>query len=273
MIFLKSSYSERQIKAVLRKAIFKKGRINCPYCGRFRIRKIERRYYCPKCRKKFSLYSNTWLKNIKIPLKIFIIILECWLKGYSVKQSSQLSRLSFPTVRRYFRLFRRHIAKNLEFEPKESVQVDEAYFGAFKRQANYYHGFRKYKVVEKTGVAGISCPSTGQLKTKIIQGRPGRFIKGFIRQHVPTDIEIYSDDSCLYRWLNNDYIHFSRTHDLGFHYSYYIESCWSWMKRRLFAQYHHFTRKYAQEYVSELTWRFNTRKSTENPLEYLSKST
>ena len=62
-------------------------------------------------------------------------------------------------------------------------------------------------------------------------------------------------------------------HDRGFEYSYHIESCWSWMKRRLFKQYHHFTKRYAPEYVQELTWHFNTRKSDKNPLKYLNKLT
>jgi transposase-like protein len=269
MLILKSSFSNKQIKAVLRKGLFPKGRVICPHCHGYRIRKIEKRYYCQRCRKKFSLCSSSWLKNIRIPLKTLAVILESWLQSYSVKQTSKASNLSIPTIRRYFRLFRLNVVRSLEFKPEDSVQADEAYFGCFKKQANWLHGFKKYTVAEKTGVAGISCPATGQLVTKIIEGRPGKFVKEFIYQNVPPDITIYSDASYLYRRLNSDYLHFSMSHDRGFDYSYYIESCWSWMKRRLFMQYHHFTRKYAKEYIAELTWRFNTRENTDNPLEYL----
>lgn len=271
MLELKTSFNDKQIKAALRKAFFNKGRLKCPHCKCFKVRKIEKRYYCTRCRKKFSLTSDSWLKNIKIPRKTFVIILECWLKAKSVDDTSELSKTSVPTIRRYYRLFRLNIVKNDEFKPVKEVQADEAYFGQFKRHANWYHGFVRYKVVEKTGVAGVACPINGQLKTAIIEGRAGQFVKNFIYQNVPTDIRLYSDGSMVYRNMRNDYNHYAMSHDRGFDYSYYIESCWSWMKRRLFKQYHHFTRKYASEYVQELTWHFNTRKSDKNPLKYLTK--
>ena len=274
MLELKTSFNDRQVKAALRNAFFNKGRLKCPHCKCFKIRSIEKRYYCTRCRKKFSLYSNSWIRHIKIPLKTFVIVLECWLKCKSVNDTAELSKTSIVTIRRYYRLFRLNIVKTVDFKPTDHVQVDEAYFGQFIKQANYYHGFVKYKVVEKTGVAGISCPITGQLRTAIIEGRPGQFVKDFIHQNVPTDITVYSDASFLYTNLyKRGYNHYSMSHDRGFNYSYYIESCWSWMKRRLFKQYHHFTRRYASEYVQELTWHFNTRKDTKNPLKCLTKLT
>ena len=272
MLELKTSFNDRQIKTALRNTFFNKGRLKCPHCQSFKVRSIEKRYYCTRCRKKFSLYSNSWIRHIKIPLKTFVIVLECWLKCKSVNDTAELSKTSIPTIRRYYRLFRLNIVKTVDFKPTDHVQVDEAYFGQFIKQANYYHGFVKYQVVEKTGVAGISCPATGQLRTAIIEGRPGQFVKDFIRQNVPTNIRVNSDASFLYRNLYKlGYNHYSMSHDRGFEYSYYIESCWSWMKRRLFKQYHHFTRRYASEYVQELTWHFNTRKDTKNPLKCLTK--
>lgn len=273
MFILKSSFNDKQIKSALRRALFKNGRLKCSHCKSFKVRKIEKRYYCLRCRKKFSLYSDSWLKRIKIPLRSLAVILECWLKSYSIDQVSELSNLSIPTIRRYYRLFRLNIVKTFDFKPENNVQVDEAYFGQFKKQANWLHGFKRYVVSEKTGVIGISCPTTGQLITKIIGGHPGQSINEFIFQNIPKDIIVYSDASCFYKNLRrHDYLHFSMSHDRGFDYSYYIESCWSWMKRRLFKQYHHFTRKYAKEYVSELTWHFNTRKNDKNPLDCLIKS-
>lgn len=274
IITLSYAISESKIRCILRKLIFKNGRLKCPHCGAFKVLSIksEKRYHCKRCRKKFSLLSGTWMKEIKIPLPVFVFLLALWLNNYSVNQAVDLTGLSIPTIRKYFRLFRLNIVKTLDFQPKESVQVDEAYFGHFKRQANYFHGTRTYLVKNKTCVAGISCPQTGQLATKVVAGKPGKPIKRFIRQTVPQDILIYSDESPIYTALREDYNHISRTHDLTFQYAYYIESCWSWMKRRLFKQYHHFTKKYAKEYVSELTFKFNTRKLTKNPFEYLAKS-
>ncbi len=270
------SFSERRIKRIFRNIIFKRGRVKCVKCGSFKILSIrkENRYHCRKCRKKFSLLCNTWLKNVKIPLSQFIILLYFWLEDVNVGLANKLIGLSRPTIYNYYRLFRRNVVKTIDFKPRNNVQVDEAYFGCFKKQANYFHGNRTYHVQEKTCVAGIGCPTTGQLATMIVEGRPGKPIKEFIHREVPINIKIYSDGSPIYTYLRKHYgyDHHSQTHDLGFETAYYIESCWSWMKRKLFKQYHHFTRKYAQEYVSELTFKFNTRKREKNPFYYLSKS-
>lgn len=268
------SLTERQLKAILRRAVFPGGRLHCPRCRSFKIRKVARedRYHCPRCRRKFSLLSGTWLKSAKVPLTTLIILLHAWKEEYTIKQTGELTELSVPTIRRYFRLFRQHIVKAASFEPLDNVQVDEAYFGRFKKLANYYHGVRTYRVVQKTCVAGIACPTTGKLAAKVINGKPGKPIKQFIRQLVPEDVTIYSDGSNIYKQLGDTHQHLSQTHDLGFHNAAYIESCWSWMKRKLFRQYHHFWRKNAEAYVSELTWRFNTRNKPENTLTYLQKS-
>ncbi|GEM_PF-3403067 len=254
--------------------ILKKGRLKCVHGGSYQVRKVksENRYHCQSCRRKFSLFLATWLKSIKISLSDFIILLHLWKNEYSVKQTTELTNLSVPTIRRYFALFRTNIVKSVEFIAQNNVQVDEAYFGRFKKRANYFHGQRTYNIQDKTCVAGIGCPSTGMLATKVIRAKPGIPIKQFICQQVPTNVHVYSDGSPIYTNLRYDYFHTSRTHDLGFHNAYYIESCWSWMKRKLFKQYHHFHRKNAESYVSELTWRFNIRNSTNTALDYIKNS-
>jgi hypothetical protein len=128
-----------------------------------------------------------------------------------------------------------------------------------------YHGKRTSKVVQKTCVAGIAHPSLGTLALRVIEGKPGVPIKSFIREKVPRSVKVYSDGSYIYTGLRDTHRHRSQTHDLGFHNAAYIEDCWSWPKRKLFKQYYHFSKKYAHEYVQELEWRFNTRKSPKNP--------
>jgi hypothetical protein len=274
MYHVAAEISESKVRTMLRNIVFKKGRLQCPHCGCFKILSVrkEGRYHCRKCRKKFSILSGTWMKNVKIPLPLFVILLSFWLEDVTVDLAQRLTGLSRPTIYGYYRLFRINIVKTVDLVAKENVQVDEAYFGTFKKQANWFHGKRTYKVVDKVCVAGISCPSTGTLATTVIRGSRFVPIHNFIYDTVPKDILIYSDGSPLYTHLRKDYMHHSQTHDRGFATAYYIESCWSWMKRKLFKQYHHFTRKYAEEYVSELTFKFNTRNSSKNPFDYIARS-
>jgi len=275
MIKVSCALSERQLKAELRRIFFPpKGRLHCARCGTFRVKKVrsEGRYHCPRCRRKFSMLSGTWIGHLRIPLTSFMILLWAWMNEYSINHAGDLTGLSHVTVRRYYGLFRAHMVKSVAFKPQKAVQVDEAYFGSFKRQSNFYHGFKKYKLKPKVCVAGIACPSLGQLALRVIDGKPGVPIKEFIREKVPTDVKVYSDGSPIYTALRRTHFHVSQTHDRGFETAAYIEGCWSWAKRKLFRQYHHFTRKYAEEYVRELEWRFNTRKSEKNALTCLRNS-
>lgn len=274
MYHIQPDLSEKKVVAILRRIIFRRGRLHCPRCGSHRIWTIrsEGRYHCPRCRKKFSVLSGTWLKNVKIPLAFFVILPSFWLEDVTVELAVKLTGFSRPTIYRYYALFRKHIVQTLDFTPQNNVQVDEAYFGQFKKQANYFHGKRTYQVVAKTCVAGIACPTNGTLATQVIERKPGQPIKAFIRELVPENIVVYSDGSPIYTALRTTHLHIPQTHDRGFDNAYYIESCWSWMKRKLFKQYHHFTRKYAKEYVRELTFKYNTRKTEKNPLYYISKS-
>lgn len=267
--------SERQVKARLRSLLLHGRRPHCKWCDSHKVKylKKEDRYHCKICRKKTSLRSTAWFRSIKISLVLFVNILVAWINEYSVQVTATTLSTSEVTVRRYYRLFRIHIAKPLDFNPKISVQVDEAYFGQFRRQANYYHGFKKYTVVEKVCVAGMVCPETGLLHAEVIRSTPkGEEIRQMIRKYVPKDVTIYADGSYIYTSLRSSYNLVQQTHDLGFHNAYYIEGCWGYMKRKLFKIYHHFDRKYAEEYVAELVWRFNNRKESKNHWDILRKS-
>lgn len=275
MINVSCTLSERELRTEFRRTFFPpKGRLHCPHCNSFVVRKVksENRYHCSRCRKKFSLLSGTWLEHLRIPLTTFMILLWSWMHEYSVSHCGDLTGLAVPSIRRFFRLFRIHIVKSVAFEPQESVQVDEAYFGSYKKSSNSYHGQRTYHLKPKVCVSGIACPSLGTLALRVIEGVKTKPIQSFIREKVPPNVHVYSDGSPIYTSLRTTHTHTSQTHDQGFHNAAFIEGCWSWTKRKLFKQYHHFTLKYATEYVSELEWRFNTRKELKNPLLELRKS-
>lgn len=275
---LHGDVSHREVVAVLRTAVFGSPRTKCVHCGSRKVGWLpkEVRYYCKSCRKKFSLVSSTWLSGSKLSLVLVTVLLRFWLTGYSVQHTHEQLGLSIPTVRRYFRLFRLHVVKTLEFTAENNVQVDEAYFGQFRKIANYYHGQKTYQIKNKVMVAGIGCPATGQLVTKVIThpgpGKTGKLVRKFIQKHVPTNVRVFSDGSHLYTLLKKTHWHTPGTHDLGFHNAYFIEGCWGWMKRLLFRQYHHFNKKYAEEYIAELTFKFNIRRIPKNPLTFLANS-
>lgn len=106
----------------------------CPECHNFAVVRYETRYRCQSCRVKFSLLSHTWLRDIKIPLRAFWLILWCWTKQIPVKQTQDLTILSDKAIRHWFTLFPTHLPANEEIL-EHIVQLDEAYFGRFGRLA------------------------------------------------------------------------------------------------------------------------------------------
>src|SRR3990172_8414219 len=73
---LKQIPSEAQIRTYLRRSIFGKNMF-CPVChSRHVNRAAQKRYWCMKCRRRFSLLSHTWLKDMKLNLRTFLALHE-----------------------------------------------------------------------------------------------------------------------------------------------------------------------------------------------------
>lgn len=259
----------RNLNASLRKVLFPSGRMQCPQCRSYRVQRSEGRYRCPKCRVKWSIQSLTWMKGAKIPLQQIALLVRLWHKGYATRKASEMLGLSRPTVYRWYQRFRAHVVQTIDFVAENSVQVDEAYFGSFRKRANVYHSQRTYERAPKVGVFGIVCPTTGRLFTTLMGTRPFQVIKRSLKKHVPPSVAVFSDKSPYYTHLRTTHVHMAETHDFSFAFSQAIESVWGWMKRTLFTQYHHFTRRYARAYVRELTWRYNTLRSSQSAWDYL----
>lgn len=78
--------SDTQIRKYLRRIVFGKN-IYCPVCKSRNIYASQDRYRCRICRHRFSLLSQTWLSNLKLPLQQFWLVLWCWTTQIPVRQS------------------------------------------------------------------------------------------------------------------------------------------------------------------------------------------
>ena len=120
--------SEAQLRKFLRKAVFGKY-LHCPHCGSRRVSPIEKRYYCQKCRKKFSLISESWLRGAKIPLPKICLLLWCWQIKIPLDQAMAVAAVSLPTVRQWYDKFRGNLPmeKLDKIRLEGNVQADECY--------------------------------------------------------------------------------------------------------------------------------------------------
>lgn len=269
MISLQCSYTKKQLQKEFLKTIFGK-RINCGYCGSFKVRRTtDNRFFCSKCRRKFSLISLTFLKGSKLSLKKIYLLLDCWLKELPVKQTVQLTNVSRQTVSKYFRKFRCN-APEINEMFSGTIVMDDSYFGGRRK------GKRGRGAAGKTLFMGLlEQSSQSRVKTFKLENMSFKPIATHINFNTDKRNSRYiSDDYPSYqmasRWLKTKYVIIN--HQVRFKETNPIENVWSVFKNKLKRIYHHATRKYMEEYIRELTYRFNTRYNPDDPLSFLQKT-
>lgn len=248
--------SEAQIKKYLRRIVFGKN-IYCPVCRSRKILREEKRFWCTRCRDRFSLLSYTWLSHLKLPLQTFWLVLWCWTQQVPVKQTARLTQLSIPTIYHWFAIFRSHLPED-QNTLEHLVQLDEAYFGGRKGRALFLAkqvGSRKlaYQILSHT--------------------RPAReHAFKFLHTYVASDTVLNTDGAAIYKEINtwwpvyhNRDIHkkfeFARTSE--------VEGMFGVLRTFIRRMYHHVSCDKLPSVVSEFCCRFSRPEMFESPYEYL----
>lgn len=258
MFNLRQIPSDCQIKKLVKRILFGT-HLHCPNCKSRKVSKLEDRYRCRKCRKPFSLTSNTWLNNMKSSWQLFYLLLWCWLNHIPIIQTMKITELSEPTIRVWFSKFRHNLAQENWLTPlKEVIQMDEAYF----KNACVIAG----KDVKRKRVVLKVLPKTSVQKQNIAQ---------FVVRHIEPGSKLFSDGAGVYKgigkvWpVEHEYdIHskweFSKTSE--------IEGLFGNLKTYIRRKYHHVTCSKLPEVVAEFEANFNHPEIFESPTKYLEKS-
>jgi len=157
-------------------------RVRCPHC---RSRKIiwykqEKRWFCKKCRKKFSLKSISWLKNMKLSYSDLWLLIGCWQTKLNIQQTVAKTLLSEKAVRIWYDKFRNNLPK-INIYLKGEVEVDELYFG------------------RRAGVMGALERKSGKPVLWVPPGRPDKnYVRVFMDSVIHPDSHIYTDKSPFY---------------------------------------------------------------------------
>jgi len=248
--------SETKIKKELKKIVFGKN-VSCPHCRSRQIFSFENRYRCKKCRKPFSLFSNTWLKDMKLSLRTFYAILWCWTQRIPVLQAQKLTHLSEQAVRRWYRKFRLHLPQ-FDGILQGVVQMDEAYFKQISLIMAKQVGDKKlaYAIVpSKTVDRNTACH--------------------FLFQYVQPNARLQTDGAGIYRSIDQWWPvkHKKDIHKKWeFELTSEIEGMFGNLRTFIRRMYHHVTSDYLPEYVSEFCLRFSSPEIFISPSHYLQKT-
>lgn len=248
--------SEAKIKKFIRRIVFGKN-VYCPECKSRKVIRYQERYHCLKCKRRFSLVSHTFLKNMKLNYQQFWLILWCWVTQIPVKQSVALANFSEVSVRHWFELFRNNLP-NDEVVLTNLVQLDEAYFKNTGLMLGKQVGSRKlaWTVLNTTNVQRHHATS-------------------FLQQYVTPQTQLNTDGAKIYRnidqwWpVNHKFdIHkkweFSQTSE--------IEGMFGCLRTFIRRMYHHVNSDKLPELVGEFCYRFSSPEIFNNPQSYLEKT-
>ncbi len=251
--------SETKIRKFIRRILFGKN-LFCPECKNRQVVSCQNRYYCSRCRRRFSLLSHTWLANCKISLPRLWVILWCWTAQVPISQAESIGGLSKKAVRYWYTAFRSHLPQD-QAVLEAIIQLDEAYFGGWKGQTLL---MAKQKGTRK--LAYRILPHVEPSRTDAIS---------FVRAYVKPGSILCTDGFSIYTDI--DQFH-SLKHRVDIHKAWEysqtseIEGVFGNLRTFIRRMYHHTTAKQLPEIVSEFCFRFSHPEMFKNPRYYLQNS-
>jgi len=232
--------TEKQMRGHLIKIIFGSRGVWCPDCGKKnKVVCLEhnKRWRCSRCRNKFSLTSVTWLRGMKISLQHLWCLIWCWQKKIQVDQAVELTKLSLPTVRRYYELFRDHLEVDFDIVLEGNVQMDEMF-------------------VKKGFVIGAKDIKRKKIHLKVVsEPYPNKkHAMDFIQQHVKPGSILCTDGGGIYKGCEN-WWPLKHVHEIHkrfeFEITSEIEGIWAVLRTFIRRMYHHVTFRKFPKVVAE----------------------
>lgn len=260
-------------------------RVICPYCASDKTcrhaskDKSMPRWQCQACHRAFSATVGTIFHHTHLPLQTWFIALAIMLNAKKNVSNAQLSRdLGLPYKTAWSLALR--IREAMKTDPKQKrlfhgiVEMDEAYVGGKPRKGNTGSsgpgGAGKGKTgrgTDKMPVLGI-VERNGRVKAMAVEKSDLSMIniRKFVRSHVDVRSSIVMTDEYLaYKGLKALVRHYAVNHKqhyvVGDTHTNTIEGFWASIKRSWYGQHHHYSRKWADHYISEITYKYNNRRN------------
>lgn len=236
-------------------------------------RRSDGQYRCSKTEKNFNVRIGTIFENTKLPLRIWFIALflhHNHKKGISAVQLSRDLGVSEKTAWFMLHKMRRtsHIVHNVTLEGE--VEIDETFVGGKNKNR---HWNKKVKPNEdgtypdKTPVMGM-LQRGGQVICKVIKDVSAASLTPNILKCVKRTATLFTDGWKGYIpvckiYKSESVNHRKKIYVIGNAHTNSIEGFWgTFCKRVIHCIYNAISRKYMQRYFDEFSFRYNTRKAS-----------
>ena len=251
------------------------GKVVCPFCHGDKHYKFanSRTYKCRDCKKKFNAKIGSIFENTKIPLSkwfVSIYIATSHKKGISSCQLAKDIGCTQKTAWFILHRIREMLKAKAPYMLNSTVEIDETYVGgkAKHKHKNERKALAGRGYIDKTMVFAI-VERKGNVWTKMVDKVDGNNLQPIIKQRVDKSTTIITDGFGAYFGLDKEYHHEIINHQQdewkrGEYHTNTIEGYFSLLKRGIIGIYHYVSPKHLHRYCDEFSFRYNTRKATED---------
>ena len=248
----------------------------CPFCGSERVaRKRENdrvgRWNCHKCHNSYNALTGTIFKGTRVPLQKWFLGIAILLNAKKSVSSLQLARdldLTPPTAWRMGMKIREGMVDDSVFL-SGIVEADETFVvTAGSRQHDEDDPPKRGRGTKQQPVIGALARG-GKVVAKPSDKVTGKTLKAFLGSVVDGDDSVLiTDEFPGYNRMNDWVPHFTINHAVayaqGLVHTNTIEGFWSLVKRAIFGQHHHYSKKYTAAYIIEACFKYNNRNNAES---------
>lgn len=243
----------------------------CPYCSSNKSTKKtqEFRHTCLNCGRSFSVLVGTIFESTKLPITKWFVAICLILnakKGISSLQLARDLKVNRNTAW-YLQKRLRQAMQDNDFILKGLVEIDETYVGGSLSNKNYFTKLKSGKY-HKTGmehkvpVLGM-IERGGKIILKVLNKSSGEEIKPYLKSKIARDSTIITDGFGGYYGLDNYFEnhvilnHSKYLRNINQYNTCTLEGFWTLIKRSFIGQYHKISRSHLQDYLNELTFKYN----------------
>ena len=247
----------------------------CPYCNSTKSsRKTQEfRHTCHNCKRSYSVLVGTLFESTKLPITKWFLAIHLIINAKKGISSLQLARdLNVNKNTAWFLQKRiRQAMKDEDCILSGIIEIDETYVGGSISNKNYFTKLKSGKY-HKTGMEHMvpvlgMIQRKGKIILKVLEKASGVEIKPYIKTKVTSGSTIITDGFGGYYGLNDHFEnhiilnHSKYKRSINKYNTSTLEGFWTLVKRSFIGQYHKISKEHLQDYLNELAFKYNNRKT------------